>query len=230
MILYLVTHHIDASLGANDIVFNFTFAVWPMPATRKGFHAVWPCIDYIKVVKNIAILGIGTNLTTTGTADSFWCLIVHRPHHLVEAVDVLFDIEVTRQPCIVVPVTNLIFHFAVAFVPRASRIPDATCQVTALHRDNLTDRPVFNLRKRSQFARVISPAQSRHERQSFRFGHLRRLHHRPHTRRIDSDWFFAKDMLPGFDGRTQMLRAKMRRGGQQDYVRFFDHAQIVVEA
>src|SRR5690554_4114766 len=58
----------------------------------------------------ISIHRIGSLLTTTDSYGGLRDAVPERPGHHVEAVDGYFDDEITGQPVVVIPVSQLIFH------------------------------------------------------------------------------------------------------------------------
>src|SRR5262249_27075633 len=62
---------------------------------------------------------------------------------------------------------------------------------------------------------VVTQAQPRDDRQPFRFGQIARLEYGMNTRGVDGDGFLGEDVLPGFHGFFQVLRAKMGRRTEQ---------------
>ena len=64
-------------------------------------------------------------------------------------------------------------------------------------------------------ARIVSPAQSRNDGESFLVGELARFDDAAHARRVDGDRLFDERMFAGRDGIGQVLRPKVGRLGKQ---------------
>src|SRR6202044_1479080 len=171
-----VLHHIDAPLRAEDVVVHVDRAVVLLAAAAERLHAVGIFIDHSHVVEDVPVFWLGAGLPAARAAARDGILVPHRPGRLVEAVDVLFDVEIARQPREVEPVANLPFHVGPAGLPRV--VPQAVRVVAGLHGDDVADRALVDLGKRGPHSQVVAVAQPGHDREPFRFSQLTTLDHR----------------------------------------------------
>ena len=102
------------------------------------------------MVVDVAPLLIRTDLTTAKAKATSRQLVVHEPHSFVEAVDVLFDDMVSRQPGEIQPVANLVFHFGPLWL--ATAMPQCAGQIIGVNRDDVTDRSIHDALDRFAYA------------------------------------------------------------------------------
>ena len=155
--------------------------------------------------------------------------VLHSPGHLIEAVDVLLGVEVSRQPGVVVPVAHLVFHVAVAVLSRGAWVPNAARIVTALQGGNLAGSSFVNLLEGGPHAGLVSPAESRHDRETFLFCQLAAFQDGTNPRSIDTDRLLDEHVLARFDGGFQLHRPEVRRSRQQDDITGVNHSFVRIE-
>ena len=156
-------------------------------------------------------------------------LVAHQPHGLVEAVDVLLDVVIAREPGEVEPVANLVLHLAPLGL--AAAVPERAGEVVLLDGDDVADRAVLNPLDRFADAQVVAPAEAGDDGQVLLLGLFARLQHAAHARRIDGDRLLAEDVLAGVDRGLQVQRAEVgRRAEQHDVDVAFHDLLVAVEA
>ncbi len=155
--------------------------------------------------------------------------VVHDPSGLVEAVDVLFDVVIAREPGEVLPVANLRLHLAPLRLTGEEL--ERIGVVIDVEGDKVADGPVVNPLDRLAFGRFIAIAQSRHEREALLLGFFARLQNAAHARSIDGDRLLDEGVLARGDDRLQVLGPKVRRRGENhDVDAAVDHLLVGVEA
>lgn len=112
-----------------------------------------------------------------------------------------------------IPVPELVLEFrltrpAIAYDVRLA-------DVVLLDRDDLTDRPVMNALHRLADARVIPPAQTRHDAQPARACLFTGGHHQLQAGDVDAVRFLAENMLARRDRRLDDPRREVRRRRDQ---------------
>src|SRR5207237_1222502 len=124
--------------------------------------------------------------------------IAHDPAHLVQAVDVLLDVEIARQPGEVQPVAHLPFHVAPALFPGYH--PQGPGVVGALKGGDFADGAVQDALEGLAHAGVVAPAQAGDDGQALLAGFLDGLLDRTHAGSIHGDRFLDKRVFAGGDG------------------------------
>src|SRR5579872_5055491 len=106
-------------------------------------------------------------LTAAGTGAPQGGLVAHRPSDLIEAVHMLFDVEIARQPGKSIPIAQLEFHLAPLGL--TWKLLERLSVIRGLYGDDVSQSALQDLCKRGPHAGVIAPAQPRHDRQPLLF-------------------------------------------------------------
>ena len=223
-----VSHHVDTSLGPENMIGHVHGAAVLLPAAAERFDAVGVFVDDGHVVEDVPVLRGRAGLPTARAAAGDRVLVAHRPSRLIEAVDVLLDVEVTGEPGEIEPVADLPLHVAPGRLPRVH--PQTVGVVAGLHGDDIADDPVMKLRERGAFGRIVAVAQSGNDRQPFGLRLLAGLDDRAHSAGVDGHRLFGEDVLSRGNGGLQLSRPKMGWRAQQHDVTRLDHVLIRVES
>ena len=99
-------------------------------------------VFHCEMVEDVAMFGPRADLPTAQAGDGTNRVIAQDPVHDVQVVDVLFDDVISGEPREVVPVSQLPFHVAPAFLARND--PDLATVPVALGVEDIADRPVLD--------------------------------------------------------------------------------------
>src|SRR5436853_540488 len=106
-----------------------------------------------------------SRLSSTCSRASNRGLVAHSPGDFIQAMDMLFDIEVAGRPSEVLPVAKLPFH--VAPFRLARELLQRVGVIGRLNRDDVADCAFMNLLERGSHSVIVSPAQARDDSQVF---------------------------------------------------------------
>src|SRR5262249_19808477 len=160
-------------------------AVGLLAAHAKALDAVGKFVGDRHVVVNVAELTARADLAAARAVTAFRVLVAHHPAHLVQAVDVLLDVEVAGQPGEIQPIPQLPLHVAPALLARP--VPQRAGVVGTLQSNNVADGVVVDPPDDLPHAGVVTPAQPRNDRQPVLAGLRAGSEHRPDARTIDRD-------------------------------------------
>ena len=138
---------------------------------------------------------------------------VHHPIHEIDVVEVLLDNLIAADPDERVPIAVLPFHIPPLRIARI-RVEHRPAQVIRIQRHDVADSAVMDLVDGLDVVALGVALRSGHHRQLLLFGFLGRGHEPPHAHRIGRDGFLGEYVLPGIDGRFEMLRTVARRRRQ----------------
>src|SRR5262249_11398393 len=153
-------------------------AVGLLAAHAEALDAVAVLVGDGHVVVDVAELRAGAHLAAARAVAARRVLVAHHPGHLVQAVHVLLDVEVARQPGEVQPVAQLPLHVAPALL--AGPVPQRAGVVGALQGEDVPDGVVVDPAHHLAQAGVVAPAQPRDDGQPPPPGVLAGGQHGPH--------------------------------------------------
>ena len=107
-------HEVRSSLGADDVVADVHLAAVHLPAIGIDLRAVGVFEDDGVMIVDVAELLAGAHLPAADADGTHRRLVVHHPGALVEAVDVLLDDVIAREPGEIEPIAELKLHVAPA--------------------------------------------------------------------------------------------------------------------
>ena len=198
-------------------------AAGDLPAHAHDPRAVGVLIFDGEVIEDIAVLGLGPDLTASHSG-AFDGMGTDGPVDDIQVVDVLLDDMVARQPGVEQPVTDLPLHVRpflclVAHPVCHSRLnPESAHVPVALSGDDVSDIAVVDTFQNFQIVLLVTALGSRDNAQILFFSQFGAGDHRTDTGRIDGNRLFHKDVLSGFDGGFQVPGPEMRRGRHDDHV------------
>ena len=173
-----------------------------------------------EVVEDFSVLLVGTNLATAHSLAFDGVAVAFYPVTDVEVVDVLLADVVAAQPCVVVPVAKLVFHFAADLIAGLARIPDASTVPVATHGDDIADLAVPDSFHCFEVRLLVMSLQADTDFQVFLFGDLNGFQDLANTWRVCGDGFFHEDVLAGSDSSFDMDRAEAWWRCQDDEINF----------
>ena len=180
------------------------------------------------MIEDMAKLFAGPHLPAAVTARLDRRFILHGPGHLVEAVNVLLDDVIARQPGEIEPVAQLPFH--VAPVRLARLVPQCARVVGAVQGHNVADGAVVDALHRLALGVFVAITEAGHNRQILLLRFTARFEDGANAGRVDGYGLFAEDVFAGGDGGLEMCRPKVRRRAEQHHVANGDDVLIRVEA
>src|SRR5579875_1754863 len=104
--------NVASPLGTHNVIGNIRGTADLLTASAEQLHAVFVFVNYTMVIENVPIERIRAYLPAAAADGADRIRVLHGPSHLVEAVDVLLDVEIAGQPGKVEPVAQLPFHVA----------------------------------------------------------------------------------------------------------------------
>ena len=109
---------LGTAFGPHDVGADVVLAALLLPAIGEQLRAVGILVDHGEVVIDVPVLRPGAHLPAAQAHGPNGVFILRHPGADVEEVDVLFDVEIARQPGEVVPVPHLPGHIAPLRQPR----------------------------------------------------------------------------------------------------------------
>src|ERR671925_371786 len=99
-------HHVTGALGTEDVIADIMRRAGLLPAVSKELYAMRVFVHHCMVIEDMAVFRAGANLPAARAGRPDRVLILHRPGHLVQTVDVLLDDVIARKPREVEPVAQ----------------------------------------------------------------------------------------------------------------------------
>ena len=99
-----------------------------------------------------------------------------------------------------------------------------------MHGGDFANRAVVHAGECLTHPPVVSPAETRDDREVLLGGHLARLQHAADAGGIDRNGLFDEHVLAGLDGVAKVLRTEVRRRGQQHHVDVVSDVLEIVES
>lgn len=152
----LVFHNITTAFRTQNIVIDIVVTAINLSAKTEAFGSVFPFIDHRVMVKDMAIIFAGSNLSAAQTIGRDGRFIFHRPHTFIEAMNVLLNKVITRKPAIIEPVSKLGLHVGPTRLPRS--VPKPAHIVIGVHGHNFANFAVMDLSHGGPFSPVVAPA------------------------------------------------------------------------
>ena len=196
------------------------FAATNVTALAEHLGAIVVGVFDGEVVEDFSVLLVGTNLPSAHPLAFYRVAVAFYPVADVKVVDVLLANVVATQPCVVVPVAKLVFHFAADLIAGLARIPDATTVPVASHGDDIADLVVPDSFQGFEVRFLMVSLQADTDFQVFLFGDFYRFENFSNARSVRGDGFFHEDVLAGSDSSFDMDRAEARWRCQDDEVNF----------
>lgn len=215
-------------LGSEDMIRDIDGTTILLTAGGEALDPIGVFVDDAHMIEDVPVFGGGPDLTSTQANAFQWRDVFHGPGHLVEAVHVLFHVEVSRQPSEVEPVADLPLHVGPFGFTRVH--PQSLSIVCHLNGDDLPHAVIVDLVKGGSHAVVVPPAQSGDERGFFLARRqVSRTERTPGA--STATGFSAKMCFPFSDSVFEMSRAEVwRRAEQHDIDTAVDHFLISIEA
>lgn len=173
--VYLVALHVRGTFGAEDVVGDICAGLVELAAGTESFHAVFPFVNGIEVVVDIAVFRIDACDASAGCGDFYGILVAHDPAEFVKAVDVLLVDVIAGQPIEVEPVAHLVFDLSPGF--GTTLVPERTGIVRGLHVDDIANLAVVNALDEVLLCELISVAEPRDDVDVFLRRYLAGFHH-----------------------------------------------------
>ncbi len=205
-----------AAAGADHLYAHVVLAARLLAAVADEPRTIGIIISHGEMVIDLAILRLGEDLSASHADSLRRVLVLHHPGSDVKEVNMLFDVEIAREPGEIVPVAHLVEHFGPIGLARLG--PAAATIVVGKKRYNFADRAVVDALDALAKAIVGAQAKARDDRQLFLAGQLARRQDGMDARDIDGDRLLGEDMLASLDRRLQMLRPEVGRRAEQDHV------------
>src|SRR5262249_19877921 len=105
-----VFHDVAHAFGADDIIRHLLVGAVLLAAVSETITAFGKIKPHGGVVEMVAVFWLPPRLSASGAAGAERILVLHRPCHLVETMDMLLDNVVAGEPGEVEPITHLPFH------------------------------------------------------------------------------------------------------------------------
>ena len=208
-------HQIGCPLAADNMIGDVLRAAGHLATVGVQADAIGVFVDDGEVVEDLALL-FAADLAAADARSPHGRLVVHDPGRLVQAVDVLLDVEIAGEPGEVVPVAELVLH--VAPLGLAGGVKQRRGEVVGLQSQDVADGPVVDSLHDLALGQVVAPAEPGDDREIFLLRFFAGGQHGAHARRVDGHRLFAEDVLAGRHRRLEVRRAEVRRRGQEHHV------------
>src|SRR5690606_12861269 len=198
-----------------------------MSALAVHDGAVGIMVFDIMVIEYLSVLFPRPDLASTHTHGLNRIGILEPVHH-VDVVNVLFNDVFAAKPVEIIPVSPLVFHFALTGLPLIN--PNAVAVPVHLTGSDVTNHSVACSFYEFAIGILVVTLQSYHDIEFLLFRDCSHFKNLLHTSRVCRHRFFHKDVLTLLDGLLKMYRTESGRRSQDDDVGEGYGLKIRVEA